>query len=62
MRLLWTGPELNRRHTAFQAVALPTELPVLVYIYLKYKFIHYLSIVKHVFFESLVCNSVCNFS
>lgn len=26
----WTGPELNRRHTAFQAVALPTELPVLI--------------------------------
>ncbi len=25
----WTGPESNRRHTAFQAVALPTELPVL---------------------------------
>jgi hypothetical protein len=24
----WTGPELNWRHTAFQAVALPTELPV----------------------------------
>ena len=24
----WTGAELNRRHTAFQAVALPTELPV----------------------------------
>lgn len=26
--LLWTGPESNWRHTAFQAVALPTELPV----------------------------------
>ena len=26
--ILWTGAELNRRHTAFQAVALPTELPV----------------------------------
>lgn len=25
---MWTGPESNRRHTAFQAVALPTELPV----------------------------------
>ena len=24
----WTGPESNWRHTAFQAVALPTELPV----------------------------------
>ena len=24
----WTGAESNRRHTAFQAVALPTELPV----------------------------------
>ena len=24
----WTGAELNRRHTAFQAVALPSELPV----------------------------------
>lgn len=27
----WTGPESNRRHTAFQAVALPTELPVLTF-------------------------------
>ena len=27
---MWTGPESNRRHTAFQAVALPTELPVLM--------------------------------
>jgi hypothetical protein len=25
---MWTGPESNWRHTAFQAVALPTELPV----------------------------------
>ncbi len=25
---VWTGPESNWRHTAFQAVALPTELPV----------------------------------
>ena len=24
----WTGPESNRRHTDFQSVALPTELPV----------------------------------
>ena len=24
----WTGPGLNRRHTDFQSVALPTELPV----------------------------------
>ena len=24
----WTGAESNCRHTAFQAVALPTELPV----------------------------------
>ncbi len=27
----WTGPESNWRHTAFQAVALPTELPVQVF-------------------------------
>src|SRR5258705_13401392 len=27
-KMKWTGAELNRRHTAFQAVALPTELPV----------------------------------
>ncbi len=25
---MWTEPGLNWRHTAFQAVALPTELPV----------------------------------
>ena len=25
---LWTGAESNRRHTDFQSVALPTELPV----------------------------------
>ena len=25
----WTGPGSNRRHTDFQSVALPTELPVL---------------------------------
>jgi hypothetical protein len=25
--LEWVGPELNRRHTDFQSVALPTELP-----------------------------------
>ena len=24
---LWAGAELNRRYTAFQSVALPTELP-----------------------------------
>src|SRR5713101_356206 len=27
-KILWTGAESNCRHTAFQAVALPTELPV----------------------------------
>ena len=27
-KMKWTGAELNRRHTAFQAVALPSELPV----------------------------------
>ena len=27
----WTGPESNWRHTAFQAVALPTELPVPIF-------------------------------
>jgi hypothetical protein len=31
-KMKWTGAELNRRHTAFQAVALPTELPVRLYI------------------------------
>jgi hypothetical protein len=35
--LLWTGPELNRRHTAFQAVALPTELPVRKFLDLAFK-------------------------
>src|SRR5262249_51868061 len=28
-KMKWTGAESNCRHTAFQAVALPTELPVL---------------------------------
>ena len=28
LRIQWTGPESNRRHTDFQSVALPTELPV----------------------------------
>ena len=28
LRSKWTGPGLNRRHTDFQSVALPTELPV----------------------------------
>ncbi len=28
----WTGPELNRRHLDFQSSALPTELPVRVYL------------------------------
>ena len=26
----WAGPDLNRRHTDFQSVALPTELPALM--------------------------------
>ena len=27
----WAGADLNRRHTDFQSVALPTELPALIH-------------------------------
>jgi hypothetical protein len=29
---LWCGPGLNRRHMDFQSIALPTELPHLLYL------------------------------
>ncbi len=53
---MWTGPESNWRHTAFQAVALPTELPVQQNLFIvdKYNKVYYLMKTKQgKFFQEL---------